>query len=184
MLAQLRSAALAAMSRVRNGYFRMLGVRIEGYAWLRRIEIPRDWSSIRIGNGAALDNGVTLICSGPPTADKLVIGENVYMNRYTIVDAHESLVIEASVMMGPNCYLTDGDHGMVQGQPIASQPMQCQRVVIGEGAWIGAGVTILKGVRIGKGAVIGAGSVVTRDVPDNFIAVGLPAKRIAERPKA
>ena len=47
---------------------------------------------------------------------------------------------------------------------------------IGENAWIGAGATILPGVHIGKNAVIGAGSVVTRDIPDDVVAVGVPCR--------
>jgi len=43
-------------------------------------------------------------------------------------------------------------------------------------AWLGVGVVVLDGVKIGEGAVVGAGSVVTRDVPDNAIAVGIPAR--------
>ena len=52
---------------------------------------------------------------------------------------------------------------------------------ISDDAWIGVGVIVLDGVRIGKGAVIGAGSVVTRDVPDNTIVAGVPAKVIRMR---
>lgn len=53
--------------------------------------------------------------------------------------------------------------------------MQYNRDVhIGENTWIGAGSIILPGITIGKNVVIGAGSVVTRDIPDNVVAVGNP----------
>jgi acetyltransferase-like isoleucine patch superfamily enzyme len=54
-------------------------------------------------------------------------------------------------------------------------------IVIEDDAWLGVGVVVLDGVRIGKGAVIGAGSVVTRDIPDNAIAVGVPASVVKMR---
>ena len=49
-------------------------------------------------------------------------------------------------------------------------------VHIGENVWIGAGTVILPGVSIGKNSVIGAGSVVTRDIPENVLAVGNPCR--------
>ena len=52
------------------------------------------------------------------------------------------------------------------------------RVKICDGAWLGGGVIVLPGVTIGRNSVIGAGSVVTRDVPDNCVAVGNPCRVI------
>ncbi len=51
-------------------------------------------------------------------------------------------------------------------------------VTIGDNCWIGGGATILPGVTIGNNVTIGAGSVVTRDIPDNTVAVGNPARVI------
>ena len=51
-------------------------------------------------------------------------------------------------------------------------------IVIGDNCWIGSGVTILPGVTIGSNAVIGAGSVVTKDIPENVIAIGNPCRVI------
>ena len=53
-------------------------------------------------------------------------------------------------------------------------------VIIGDNAWIGGGAIILPGVTIGNNVVIGAGSVVTKDIPDNLIAVGNPCRVIKE----
>ena len=49
-------------------------------------------------------------------------------------------------------------------------------IMIGDDVWIGANAVILGGIKIGKGAVIGAGAVVTKDIPSNAVAVGVPAK--------
>jgi acetyltransferase-like isoleucine patch superfamily enzyme len=51
-------------------------------------------------------------------------------------------------------------------------------IIIRDGAWLGTGVTVIGNVTIGKGAIVGAGSVVTKDVPDNCIVAGNPAKVI------
>ena len=57
--------------------------------------------------------------------------------------------------------------------------MQYNKTVhIGENVWIGAGTIIVPGVTIGKNSVIGAGSVVVKDIPDNVVALGTPAKVI------
>ena len=54
-------------------------------------------------------------------------------------------------------------------------------IIIEDDVWIGAGSIITAGVTIGKGTVIGAGSVVTKDIPQNVIAAGVPAKIINKR---
>lgn len=164
------------VSRWRNLYYKSLGVKFMGYAWLRAIEIPRNWKDITIGHHVALDTGVTLLCSGPITGEKLVIGAGTYVNRYTMFDAHERLDIGRNCMIGPNCYLTDGNHGIARGLSIQSQPMSSKPVTLHDDVWLGAGVSVLAGVQIGEGAVIGAGSVVTKDVLANAIVAGVPAQ--------
>jgi acetyltransferase-like isoleucine patch superfamily enzyme len=172
-------------SRSRNLAYRVLGVDFRDYCWLRSIEIPRLWSDI-ILHGCALDRGVVLLCSGPPRAGKIEIGHGAYINRYTILDAHEQISIGRDVMIGPHCFITDGDHGTAGGSSVKSQPMSARPVIIEAEAWLGAHVTVLAGVHIGRGAVIGAGSVVTRDVPADSIAYGSPATvhRQRDRPPA
>lgn len=168
-------------SRWRNLWYRALGVRIEGYCWLRRISIPRQWEDIRLEGSVALDDGVVLLCSGERKPDKLVLRHDCYVNRYTIFDAHERIEVGAKAMFGPFCYITDADHSYEPGKAVMDQPMRSQAVVIGEEAWLGAHVVVLPGVRIGRGAVIGANSIVNRDIPDNAIAVGAPARVVRMR---
>ncbi len=86
----------------------------------------------------------------------------------------EMVTIEDDVFIGPNVVFTDDPH-----------PMKCPRylecrggVTVKRLARIGAHCTILPGVTIGENALIGAGSVVTRDIPDNMVAAGNPAKVI------
>lgn len=163
-------------SRYRNIYYRALGVRMTGYIWLRRIEIPRNWGDVLIEKGAALDTGVVIVTGGRPKAGKVSIGAGTYVNRYTIFDGHDHLEIGRKCMIGPHCYFTDGDHNKEAGRPVKEQPMRLGPVIVEDEVWIGSHVVVLPGVRIGKGAVIGAGSVVTHSIPANAIAMGVPAR--------
>jgi acetyltransferase-like isoleucine patch superfamily enzyme len=133
-------------------------------------------------DSCGLDDGVILLSSGSPSrGNKISIGKGAYINRYTMIDAHESIIIGPECMIGPYCYITDGDHGMALDIPVGNQPMTTAPVLLEEGVWLGAGVKVLKGVTIGRGAVVGAGAVVTRSIPDEAIAVGVPAKIVGHR---
>jgi acetyltransferase-like isoleucine patch superfamily enzyme len=176
----LMRAAAGLASRWRNLWYRSLGVKLEGYVWLRRISVPRNWNSIEIGPGAALDDGVVLLSVGAPGSGRIRIGRNTYVNRYTIVDASELIEIGERCMIGPHGYITDHDHGHAPGAPVAEQPLASRPVRIGRNVWIGAGVIILKGVAIGDDAVVAAGAVVTRDVPAGAKVGGVPAQPLSQ----
>lgn len=90
--------------------------------------------------------------------------------------------IGKKVEIAPGCGFYCYDHGTAPGMAIMDQPLSSKGGIrVGDGAWIGFGVTVLQGVTIGGGAVIAAGSVVSRDIPDNAIAAGSPAKVIKFR---
>src|ERR1051325_6068346 len=131
-------------SRVRNAYFRALGVRLTGYVWMRKISIPRNWRDITVESGASLDDGVVLLCSGESRRDKILIASGSYINRCTIIDAHRSIKIGPNVMIGPSCFITDADHGGEKGKLVADQLMKVAPVKIEADAWLGAHVMILK----------------------------------------
>jgi acetyltransferase-like isoleucine patch superfamily enzyme len=93
--------------------------------------------------------------------------------------------IGRKVEIAPACAFYCYDHGMDPGIPIMEQPLTSKGdIVIGDGAWLGHGVIVLQGVTIGKGAVVAAGAVVTRDIPENAIAAGSPAKALRYRQSA
>src|ERR1700724_3776059 len=97
-------------SRLRNVWFRALGVRMNGYVWMRRVSIPRDWGDVTIGRGASLDDGIVLLCSGERRKDKIVIRSGTYINRFTMFDASVQIVVGQNCLIGPFCYITDHDH--------------------------------------------------------------------------
>ena len=171
----------AFSSRRRNLWFALLGVRLSGYVWMRRISIPRQWSDISLEQDVSLDDGVVLLCSGLPKEKKISINRGTYVNRYTMLDAHLEIRIGRNCMIGPHCYITDANHGRAAGALVKEQKMEPEPVVIEDDVWLGAGVIVLPGVRLGRACVIGAGAVVTRDVPPGAVFAGVPAVRIGER---
>ncbi len=182
LLAKLVQLSGGLASRWRNLYFRALGVRIDGYVWMRKIEIPQNHGDIELAKGVSLDRGVIILCTGAPTGKPRVrIGARTYINRGTMLDATELLEIGSDCAIGPNCYLTDHDHGLDPSLPPLAQPLVCRPTRLGREVWLGAQVIVLKGVTIGDRAVIGAGSVVTKDIPTNAVAFGRPAIVVRDR---
>lgn len=115
----------------------------------------------------------------------LFIGENCEMGDMTHIVAHEKVAIGNHVLIASKCFISDTSHGSYGAdEPSAPDTIPNQRklvtapVSIGDRVWIGENVVILSGVTIGAGCIIGANSVVTRDIPENTIAVGSPAKPI------
>ncbi|MBR5923527.1 MAG: sugar O-acetyltransferase [Clostridia bacterium] len=106
-------------------------------------------------------------------------GSGVYANsNLTLVDDGH-IYIGDKVMIGPNVTVATANHPI--DPELRSRGLQYNRdVYIGENVWIGAGVIIVPGVRIGKNSVIGAGSVVTKDIPENAVAVGNPCRVLRE----
>lgn len=181
LLASLVRFADAFNSRRRNLWFALLGVQLRGYVWMRRISIPRQWTDISLAKDVSLDEGVVLLCSGAPKPNKISIEEGTYLNRYTMLDAHEQISLGRNCMIGPHCYITDANHGRTPGVLVKEQQMEPQPVVIEDDVWLGAGVVVLPGVRLGRGCVIGAGAVVTHDVPAGAVFAGVPARAIGSR---
>ncbi len=96
-----------------------------------------------------------------------------------------SIYIGRNVEIAPFCAFYPYDHGTILGRPIHSQPLNTKGgITVDDEAWLGIGVTVLDGVHIGKGTVVGAGSVVNKDLPDNSIAAGVPARVLKMREKS
>ncbi len=112
---------------------------------------------------------------------ELLVGSRTYLGRGSIILAHRSVCIGDDCLIAPGCHITDVNHGIAAGRLIRDQALESEAVRIGRDVWIGAGCSVLPGVTIGDGAVIGARAVVTRDVPENAIVAGVPARVIGCR---
>lgn len=104
---------------------------------------------------------------------QLNIGENVFINHSFCVSAAAGVTIDEKVQIAPQVTILTVNHDFKNRVIV-----KCSPVHIKKNAWIGARVTILPGVTIGENSIIGSGSVVTKDIPDNVVAVGNPARVI------
>ena len=106
-------------------------------------------------------------------------GNGVYANfNLTLIDDGH-IYVGNRVLFGPNVTVATANHPFTP--ELRRYEMQYNRdVYIGENVWIGAGAIVLSGVHIGKNSVIGAGSIVTRDIPENVLAVGTPCRAVRE----
>jgi acetyltransferase-like isoleucine patch superfamily enzyme len=103
------------------------------------------------------------------------IGKNVFINFDCVFLDLGGITIEDNVQIAPKVSLLSEGHptSIVDRHSLIPKPIHIKK-----NAWIGANATILQGVIIGENAIIAAGSVVSKDVPDNTIVGGIPAKFI------
>ncbi|MDD3230343.1 MAG: sugar O-acetyltransferase [Oscillospiraceae bacterium] len=127
--------------------------------------------------GSAGANPTVLPVFNCDNGSNIHVGENFLANyNVTILDI-APVHIGDYVMIGPNTLITTVNH------PISPMGRRkhlgiAKPVTIGKDVWIGGNVTILPGVTIGNNVVVAAGAVITKDVPDNCVVGGVPAKVI------
>lgn len=110
---------------------------------------------------------------------QIVIGNRCGFSGVSIA-ANQRIKIGDNVFCGANVTISDSDrHPLDAIERIAGKAGKTSPVTIEDNVWLGMNVVVLKGVTIGKGSVIAANSVVTKDVPCNVVAGGIPAKVIS-----
>jgi maltose O-acetyltransferase len=107
------------------------------------------------------------------------IGDNFYANFDCVMLDGGEIEIGDNVLFGPRVGIYTSNHA-IDADERAAGACYAKPVKIGNRVWIGAGVHINQGVTIGDGAIIGSGSVITRDIPANVIAAGVPCKVLRE----
>lgn len=135
------------------------------------------------------------------TTPQLTVASDAKIGKGTFISRKAPIVIGSRFYCGPNCYISaklsignrvmlgghvavvGGDHDIDSGHTniIDAGRAELKQTTICDDVWIGHGVVILQGVNLGKGCVVGAGSVVTRDIPENAVTVGNPAKVVRFR---
>lgn len=139
-----------------------------------------DGGSVKIGDSVNVLRDCVLETG---QGGNIAIGSDSFLHPRCQVMAYVGdVVIGNHVAVAPNCAFYAYNHGLRPGELIKRQPLESRGGIrIGNDAWLGFGVIVLDGVTVGDGAVVGAGSVVTKDVPDNAIVAGNPARVIAMR---
>lgn len=135
---------------------------------------------------AGIDIGIdACVCGGGWIYGRgqLSIGQGTWLSPGTVFHTHADVVI----LIGDRCDIGPGVHFIPGGHLIGTArrragPGTAKPIRVGNGTWIGAGTQILGGAEIGEGSVIAAGAVVTRDIPANTLAAGVPAKVKRELP--
>lgn len=135
------------------------------------------------GDGISLGRSCRIETFG---SGEIHVSDGVQLNDHVHIAAYSSIFIEKNVLIASKVFISDLNHGCYDGSDCASSPeippaerkLFSRNVTICENVWIGEGAAILAGVTIGKGSIIGTNAVVTKDIPSNSIAVGIPAKVI------
>ncbi|MDX6657768.1 MAG: hypothetical protein QOH62_2561 [Solirubrobacteraceae bacterium] len=149
-----------------------------------RLQLPLQVGNprgIAIGDSVLIGPGCLLHAEDDAEV-RLAIGDRTMITGYSVLSAAVSVRLGQSVLIGRGVHVTDHNHGRSDaGIPVRDQALDdLAPVEIGDGAWLAEHVVVLPGVRIGRGAVIGAHAVVRDDVPDRSVAVGAPARVVAE----
>lgn len=126
--------------------------------------------------GVEIDNSTTVFVPFYTNFGKHIkLGKNVFINHACSFLDLGGITIEDDVLVGPRVNLTTENHPV---DPTKRKYLELKPILIKRNAWIGAGATILPGVTIGENSIVAAGAVVNKDVPDNAIVGGVPAKVI------
>lgn len=134
---------------------------------------------ISLADGVSLDYGVDI---------KALNNTSICIDKGTFIGPYVCIAGPGNVKIGKDCLIAAHSGIFANNhiysdpiQPIGSQGVTRQGIVIEDDCWLGSGVKVLDGVTIGKSSVIGAGSVVTKDISPFSVAVGVPARAIKKR---
>lgn len=135
---------------MRAMFQRLTGAKVPEDFWLMQPFYTDFGRNIRVGNGVFVNHGCEFMDRG-------------------------GITLGDGVLIGPKCNLVTINHPV---DPAHRRATYCAPIVIKRGAWLGAAVSVMPGVTIGENAIVAANAVVTKDVPDNAIVGGTPARLI------
>jgi acetyltransferase-like isoleucine patch superfamily enzyme len=118
---------------------------------------------------------------------EVVIGAKSVLGQECTISAYQHVSIGRECIVADRAMLIDFDHGVVEVErPIRLQGIYKRDVRVGHNVWMGYGACVLRGVTVGDNAIVGTSAVVTKDVPDNAVVAGVPARliRMREAPRS
>ena len=146
----------------------------EGCTFGRGVSIrATDGGSITFGRGVALADRVQIVAQG----GKIVLDDYVFIGVDSIIVCRDSIVIGRDSLIAEFVVIRDQDH-RTDLRPIRLSGFHSNPVRIGKDVWIGCKATILRGSSIGDRCVIGAHALVKSRIPDDMLAVGIPARAV------
>lgn len=122
-----------------------------------------------VGTGFKINGRITILAP-----QNLFVGDHVSLNEGVFISCPATIKIGDNVHISPGVIINSG--GLNYKNTGSERRHLNKPVEISSGAWVGSGAIINPGVTIGKNAVVGAGSVVTKNVPDDEVWAGVPAK--------
>jgi len=132
---------------------------------------------VHFGERCILDRGIIVEVYG-----QLEVGPGTIFGHHCTIAARSLVRIGRDCLIAELVSIRDHDHDFTRLEvPIRDQGALVADVVIGSNVWLGSKVTVLKGVSIGNNAIVGAGAVVSKDIPPNAIAAGVPARVLRYR---
>lgn len=149
-------------------------VRLKWPSFLGKGTIWHAAGPVTAGNNFRAEHWVEIVAHNGAT---IKFGDNVFIGHSTKVSARHRITIGNDVLIGDLVTIRDHNHRYdLPDIPIRSQGMTSSPVIIGNNVWLCSKVTITPGVTIGDNCVIGANAVVTRNIPPNSFAAGVPAR--------
>jgi len=138
----------------------------------------------KVGTGLVINGSISAIYG-----THISVGDDVFINGNCTFQDSNRITLGDRVIIAPDTKLYCGAHALDASKRFGTRPDGSKYLItytkpisIGNDVWIGGNVTIIGGVHIGNNVVVAAGAVVTKDVPDNTIVGGVPAKTIRPLP--
>ncbi len=144
-----------------------------------KFEIGRD-ARVHLGRWSWIGHGTKVRCH----EGEVRIGAKTVLGQECTISAFQHVSIGRECIVADRVMLIDFDHGVVEVErPVRLQGIYKRDVRVGHNVWIGYGACFLRGVTVGDNAIVGTSSVVTKDVPDDAVVGGVPARLIRMRPR-
>jgi acetyltransferase-like isoleucine patch superfamily enzyme len=142
-----------------------------------QLEIGRG-ATLRVGRWAWIGHG----CKIRVHEGEVEIGAKTVMGQECTISAFQRVSIGRECILADRVMLIDFDHGVTEVErPIRLQGIYKRDVHVGNNVWIGYGACVLRGVTAGDNSIVGTNAVLTRDVPENAVVGGVPARVIRMR---
>ena len=144
--------------------------------------VLRNGKGVEIGNGSSISGYCNIFPREPGYDGKFIMGQGSNIGDNSIIDTSDDVIIGDQVALGPYDIVYTHDHNYHSDSFAAWKGgVITGKVIIEDGAWVGARVTLLPGVTIGRRAIVAAGSVVTKNVNAGDIVGGIPAKSLIKK---